>query len=547
MSANEADWDQLFPNSKSAESPPVPDEYNPELYKVPAKIEGSAEERVKSGPSQATELVRLARARYTVVRGSDSKTYAVAHSLPGIAFGLRGDGGLRQQLAAAYYDDKGRAPAGGALTDALTVLEGDALSATESSVHIRVGSHAGNVVLDLGTPDARVAIVGPAGWSIAKKSPILFRRSKATMALPDPAKRGNLTKFHDLLNVDESRFRLIVGWLIGALLADTPHPILTLTGQQGTAKTTAATLILSLIDPSPASMQSQPRSEEDWAVSAFNAYGIGLDNISRMAPWFQDALCKAVTGAALVRRERYSDDSISVLKFRRPIVITTIDPGALQGDVADRLLLIELQPIDKKHRLTDSEIAAAADSIRARTLGALLELLVKVLEALPTTTLVEKERMADFSLMLSALDRVTGWSTLPDYLASTTTAARDVVEGDSFAAALGELVRSRGSWEGTCSELLAEFGESRHPIDWPKTPRAVSARLSRLTPALAATGIEVHRPQERSAHGQVYVIRDATALTCTVCGNALALALAAAGEVTHPNCFPMINDDEEPF
>ncbi|TQL48781.1 hypothetical protein FB562_1887 [Homoserinimonas aerilata] len=536
MSKGQSGWDDIIDAPQPEESYPVPDVFEPELYKEPAKVEGSAAERLKSGPSQATEIVRLARSRYTVVRGDDSKTYAVQHSLPGIAFGLRGDGGLRQQLAAAYYDDKGRVASGGALSDALAVLEGDALQATEARVAIRLGKHEESVVLDLGAPDAHAVVVSADGWQIVESAPILFRRTKATLALPSPSRTGTLEKLRALLNVDESGFRLIVGWLIGAMLVDSPHPILALTGQQGTAKTTAATLILSLIDPSPASMQSQPRDEENWAVSAFNAYGIGLDNISRMAPWFQDALCKAVTGAAFVRRERYSDDSISVLKFRRPIVITTIDPGALQGDVADRLLPIELQPISKRHRLTDAEVSAAADKIRAMTLGALLDLLAKVLEALPDVELKEKPRMADFAQVLAAIDQVAGWQTLRDYLTATTSAARDVVDGNSFATALVELVRSAGRWEGTCSDLLKEFGDGKHPVDWPKTPRAVAEQLSRLTPALAASGVEVYRPQERSNRGHLYKLTAIGATQCTVCGQPMHAALASSGATTHPTC-----------
>lgn len=541
-----AGWGDIYPEAHPAEGSAVPEVFDPEVYSGPAKIERAAAERAKTGPTQATEIVQLARSRYSVVRGDDSKTYAVAHSLPGIAFGLRGDGGLRQQLAAAYYDDKARAASGGALTDALAVLEGDALNAPETRVRIRIGSHRGAVVIDLGTPDARAVIVDPNGWKIVKHAPILFRRTKTTLALPEPVKHGTLAHFHELLNVDEAHFRLVVGWLVGSLLADSPHPILALTGQQGTAKTTAATLILSLIDPSPASMQSQPRTEEDWAVSAFNAYGVGLDNISRMPPWFQDALCKAVTGAALVRRERYSDDSISVLKFRRPIVITTIDPGALQGDVADRLLLVELQPIDRRQRLTDAEVTASADRIRASTLGALLDLLTQVLKVLPDTKLEEKPRMADFAQVLAALDTVTGWNTLADYLTASETAARDVVDGDSFATALVALVTARGEWEGTCSELLTQLDAGKHPMDWPKTPRGAAARLQRLTPALAAADIDVHRPQERSNRGHLYTLRSKSAALCEICGHVLARALTATGTTIHPNCNPVLTD-EEPF
>lgn len=507
MTGDTSGWGELFPNHVTEDTSELA-VFVPEKYSKPAPVEAAAVERAKSGPSQATELVRLARARYTVVRGDDSKTYAVAHSLPGIAFGLRGSAGLKQQLAAAYFDEKNQAASGGALTDALAVLEGDALRAEVTPVFLRIGSVEGSVIIDLGTPDGSCINVSPAAWDLVKSPPVLFRRNSIMLAHPTPTRNGDLGELHELLNLDESNFRLVVGWLIGAMLSDSPQPILALTGQQGTAKTSAAKLILSLLDPSIVSIRSQPRTEEDWAVGAFNAYGIGLDNVSSMPPWFQDALCKAVTGDALLRRERYSDDGSAALQFRRPIVITTIDPGALQGDVADRLLLVELQPIGRRQRMTDAEVTAHSERIRPGVLGALLDTLVSVLAALPGIELEEKPRMADFANMLAALDQVTGWDTLTDYLAAAESAGRDVIDGDSFAAAITTMVRGRGFWQGTCGELLAAFELPKAPADWPKTPRAVSAKLQRLTPAFATAGIEVTRPEARSNRGHLFTIRD---------------------------------------
>lgn len=540
------DWDDIYPVDETPDESKVPLVYEPKEYdEIPAKVERSAAERAKVGPNQATELVQLARAQYSVVRGDDSKIYAVAHALPGIAFGLRGTGGLRQKLAAAYYDEKGRAASGSALQDALAVLEGDALQASTSRVFLRVGSHASGIIVDRATPSGHIVRITPKGWDLLEKSPILFRRTAVSNPMPPPEKGGHLDRFRELLNVDERRFRLVVAFVVAAFMPDIAHPILALTGQQGTAKTTAARMILSFIDPSPASLQSQPRSPEDWAVAAHNFYGVGLDNVSRLAPWLQDALCKAVTGDAFIKRELYSDDSVSVLHFRRPIALTTIDPGALQGDVADRLLLIELQPINASARRTEADVQAAIEEHRAGILGVLFTLLAKVLRVLPTVKLDEMPRMADFATVLAALDQVTGWSTLTDYLATTIIAAHDVLDGDSFATAVVALVTAKGRWEGTCLQLLGMLGDDKTPRDWPATPRAVSARLMRLTPSLAAAdGIVVERRKERSNHGAIYVIRNDRARRCTSCGDELSAALELANVSSHPDCEPTIYQEE---
>jgi hypothetical protein len=135
-------------------------------------------------------------------------------------------------------------------------------------VALRVaGTGAQTLVLDLGGADGRCALVDAAGWRIVERAPVLFRRSALTAPLPAPLRGGSLDPLAELLNVDEAGFRLIVAWLVAALLPDIPHPILALTAEQGTAKSTAARLVVSLVDPSPAPRRTPPREMRSWATS----------------------------------------------------------------------------------------------------------------------------------------------------------------------------------------------------------------------------------------------------------------------------------------
>jgi len=53
---------------------------------------------------------------------------------------------------------------------------------------------------------------------------------------------------------------LILSWLLGATRPDGPFPILMLQGEQGTAKSTTAKLLCSLLDPS--SLESRAPAEK---------------------------------------------------------------------------------------------------------------------------------------------------------------------------------------------------------------------------------------------------------------------------------------------
>ena len=74
-----------------------------------------------------------------------------------------------------------------------------------------------------------------------------------------------------------------------------------------------------------------------WAVTASASLVVALDNVSTVPEWLSDALCRAVTGDGLTSRALYSDADVSVLTFRRVLAMTSIDAGALRGDLGERL------------------------------------------------------------------------------------------------------------------------------------------------------------------------------------------------------------------
>jgi hypothetical protein len=42
---------------------------------------------------------------------------------------------------------------------------------------LRVARHAGNLILDLGTPDRHAVVIAPGSWHLAERSPVQFRRT----------------------------------------------------------------------------------------------------------------------------------------------------------------------------------------------------------------------------------------------------------------------------------------------------------------------------------------------------------------------------------
>ncbi|MEV8455857.1 ATP-binding protein [Streptomyces sp. NPDC052095] len=453
-------------------------------------------------PPAAARIVAMARGQYRFVTSPDGRPYAVALDGPNIALPLRNKGGLRQRLARQFADAyPGEIASQSALADAMTVLEGIAEDTDPEPVHLRVGRDpAGAVVVDLGSTDGRAVVVAATGWNVVDRAPVLFRRSGAMAPMPAPVLNDDgLAELHALLNMDQAAFRQLVAWLVAAWIPDIPHPALVCKGEQGTGKSKAAQMFINLIDPSPAAKRSQPRDEKAWSRQAFSSWALCLDNVSTIPPWLSDTLCKAVTGDGVVDRALYTDDDVVVLTFKRVLAMTTIDAGALAGDLAERVLMLDLQLIDSERRRSEEELDTAFDTVRPAVLAALFDVLAGVLAVLPSVRLESMPRMADFARVLAAVDQTQGWNTLGDYLATSANVATDAMEGDPFAMALAHLVEQAGTWQGTAGQLLEALPAPLvRPPNWPKDATRASGRVKRLAPLLRSIGITVDDTQ-RSA------------------------------------------------
>ena len=442
-------------------------------------------------PSQAEMLVRLALERYRTGRSLADECFAVSREGPNIALMFRGSrDSLRGALAREYRRQAGTTPTAGALADALVTLAGMAQDSEAEPVALRLAEHDGGIVLDLGDAAGRAVMIRPGGWEVVSTSPVLFRRTALTGALPEPERGGDLAELRELLNIGDEQWDLLVGWMVASLLPEPPHPIMLLGGLQGTGKTSLARLVVGLIDASPAPLRSQPREPEQWALSAAGSWCIVIDNISAIPLWWSDALCKAVTGDGWTKRMLYTDGELSVVSFKRVMILTSIDAGSLKSDMADRLLMIDLEPISDTGRLTEAELGARYRAGQPRILGALLDLTARVLAELPEVHLDKKPRMADFAKVLAAVDAVRGSDTFGTFTGQRERLAGEVVSGDPVGEAVMALAHG-GPWSGTATELLRRLAPDHVPHGWPRSPKTLAGQLRRMTPALGRLGVEV--------------------------------------------------------
>ena len=175
---------------------------------------------------------------------------------------------FRCWLAGRYYDETGGAPGGQGMEDALRVLETLALRGLEHRPCLRVAGHEGSVYVDLSDRAWRAVRITSAGWQVIDQAPVKFVRSPAMHPLPEPDGGASIDTLRQFVNVtSDDEYRLVVGFLVGALRPDGPYPILLINGEQGSAKSTLARVLGSLIDPRSALLRALPRDERDLAIA----------------------------------------------------------------------------------------------------------------------------------------------------------------------------------------------------------------------------------------------------------------------------------------
>src|SRR2546421_641341 len=209
--------------------------------------------------------------------------------------------GLRYWLIRRFYEAERQPPSAQALADALGVLGARAqFDGPESPVYVRVGADAGRLYLDLADAAWRAVEITTDGWRVVAEPAVHFRRARGMLPLPAPQAGGTLAVLRDVVNVaTDQDFALLLAFLVSAMRPTGPFPILLLQGEQGSAKSTTARLLRSLIDPSSAPLQSQPREERDLAIAASNSWLLAFDNVSDLKPWISDDLCRLATGGGV--------------------------------------------------------------------------------------------------------------------------------------------------------------------------------------------------------------------------------------------------------
>lgn len=385
--------------------------------------------------------------------------------------------------------------------------------------YLRVAPVDDSIYLDLGRDSWDAVEVDKNGWRVVDSPPCKFRRTPGMHPLPLPVRGGNVSSLKELINLESlNDLILIVAWLVTVLRGKRPFPVLSILGEQGSAKSTMSRMVRNFIDPHKAQVKAISRSEHDLIIAAENTLIVAIDNVSHIDEKLSDSLCRLSTGVGFSTRKLYTDSDERIFDVCRPVIINSIGEVITRPDLLERSIVIGIPIIPKSQVKTDEVLDIRYAALQGEILGALLDGVVHALRTYRELELPTKHRMADFQQWAAAAMPAFGW-TAEQFLAAheeNIEAAQDTaLDSSPIVPAIRLLLKLHGGkWpaanqvKGTRDllqemESLPDGPKFKIQPGWPQRWTALGRALVRLAPTMRRSGIHVHTARRQTTGAKV--------------------------------------------
>jgi hypothetical protein len=419
-----------------------------------------------------------------------------------------------------------------------SVLGFEAINKDVKTLHVRIAAFVDTdtknldenfLIYDLCNKNWEVVKITRHDWSIEQNyDQVLFKRFPIMNPQVYPRKDyppDIMDQFIRLTNVyDDEDSKLLAEVYLGSLfiLANVPKPMMIPHGIHGSGKSTFQEFIKKVVDPSAALTTAFPNSLAELVQILSHSYLTFFDNVSEMSQLLSDQLCRAVTGSGFSKRGLYTNDEDFIYNVKRAVGYNGINVAATRADLLDRILNIQLKPIDKRQRRKLKSLYNELERILPYLLGYIFDVIVKVLGRIEEVKLDELPRMADFAEIGELIARSLGYKEgkfTEVYNANIGFTNEEAINASPVATAVIHLMDTQAVWSGMSKDLLSRLNDmiNRTPDiswisknkEWPKTPRALSDRLNEVIPNLRDFGIIVHRDHDSHTKSDRIIITSA--------------------------------------
>lgn len=377
--------------------------------------------------------------------------------------------------------------------DMIEILGAD--NAKEVEVCKRIYNNGFQYAYELDREKGTVVWIENGRPSIERTEGIIFRHSAnyADQVKPNlkikPRRLLHYMKKHFNLKSDRE-IKLLTLFLVTSFWGlGMNHPMLVLTGEKGSSKSTTLRKLENLIDPKSTDVGGGiPRGSDGLELRLFNSYFVTLDNLSSLSRRVSDILAVAITGGSVSKRALYKNANEIVLDLKSVVAINGVSLVAKESDLLDRSLIITLKRISPDEIVTEEELWNEFKKDRPNILGCIFKILAAALNDKEPIKKQGLIRMADFHVACIKVGRVLGMAEeeVSGILwANQSNVNRNTLDGDIVALCIMELMRKRKSYKNSMSKLLCDLqdiavenGMTENVL--PRTPNHLRMRLDKI-------------------------------------------------------------------
>ena len=419
-----------------------------------------------------------------------------------------------QRLLASKMLALGEKPRGEEVKGMVLALGGKAFSGPTTKSHLRVADAGNELYYDMGDDSWSSVKFAGGRWELTRETPLRFVRGQGMLpqAMPVTPRASLMEYLSRFIKADDRTLLLLEAWLVGAMNPAGPYPVLILSGEQGSAKSTTSRLLRRIVDPHAIDLREPPTDARNFVAAIKNSYVLAFDNVSRIPPWLSDSMCRIATGTGSVGgRALYTDTDEVAFVACRPILLNGIPDFVEREDLADRSLTVHLPAISPRDRKDDDTYWHEVEAAMPEMLGALFNSVALAYQNVDTYEIEEKPRMANFAQWVCA---GFGEQKALDFLEVIKTDRREAheqtLEHNVVAQAIIGLLEARERYEGTLHDLLRALltHAPRERSFFPETSLRLSNMLKRLQPVLREAGIEIVKKGREGKTGRTMVAID---------------------------------------
>lgn len=375
------------------------------------------------------------------------------------------------------------------------------------SLHTRCNYYKDTVVIDL--CDSRFIMISAdkIGYNVKLSIPLL-KQSKTMLPLPYPALDEQPKQLPSLImkhfNVDERQSRLLTIWLCSAFVSSISIPLLVITGEKGSCKSSLAKGLKQLIDPTVDGATIIAKTERDMAIMMNSQYLLNIDNVSegQISSVLSDLLSVSVTNGIYSTRKLYTDSTLTYMELNTRIILNGISDILLEKeDALDRSMILHLKRLPEFKMKSQRQLVAAFEHDKPLILGAIFNGIHQALGIWNDIQVTNISRLHDFVTFGCALAEVIGFGKerfLSDFKSIKKHINFQLLTSNPTAVCILTFMEDKTEWSGTPTELwnlckVFAIDAGINAIDLPRSASTFSRKLMSLQSNLEKEGIFIKR------------------------------------------------------